>query len=152
MGVLFSRGRRHPHSHGRARPGHPRLAAAHRGRPSAPATRAGTICERLATTFGALFNRRLAAFVYMMTNRRNGVLYTGVTTNMPRRAYEHREGLIDGFTKRYGLKLLVYYEAFDDVRDAIQREKNIKHWPRGWKVRLIHGFNPEWADVYESLF
>jgi putative endonuclease len=78
----------------------------------------------------------MGAFVYMMTNRRNGVLYTGVTTNMPRRAYEHREGLIDGFTKRYGLKLLVYYESFDDVRDAI----------------LIHGFNPEWADLYESLF
>ena len=101
---------------------------------------------------GCLVQSRMAAFVYMMTNRRNGVLYTGVTTNMPRRAYEHREGLIDGFTKRYGLKVLVYYETFDDVRDAIQREKNIKHWPRAWKVRFIHGFNPEWADLYESLF
>jgi putative endonuclease len=100
----------------------------------------------------ALFNHRMAAFVYMMTNRRNGILYTGVTTNMPRRAFEHREGLIDGFTKRYRLKMLVYYECFDDVRDAIQREKNIKHWPRAWKVRLIHGFNPEWADLYDSLF
>jgi putative endonuclease len=99
-----------------------------------------------------LFNRRMSAFVYMMTNRRNGILYTGVTTNMPRRAYEHREGLVAGFTKKYGLKLLVYYEVFDDVRDAIQREKTIKHWPRAWKVRLIHGFNPEWADLYESLF
>src|SRR5260370_744061 len=109
-------------------------------------------CVRLVPTFDALFNHAMTAFVYMMTNRRNGVLYAGVTTNMPRRAYEHREGLIDGFTKRYGLKMLVYYEAFDDVRDAIQREKNIKHWPRAWKVRLIHGFNPEWADLYESLF
>ena len=99
-----------------------------------------------------VFTRPMTAFVYMMTNRRNGVLYTGVTTDLPRRAYEHREGLVDGFTKRYGLKLLVYYECFDDVRDAIQREKNIKHWPRAWKVRLIHGFNPEWADLYESLF
>jgi putative endonuclease len=94
----------------------------------------------------------MAAFVYMMTNRRNGVLYTGVTTNMPRRGYEHRDGLVAGFTKRYGLKILVYYEVFDDVRDAIQREKNIKHWPRAWKVRLIHGFNPEWKDLYETLF
>jgi putative endonuclease len=100
----------------------------------------------------ALFDCWMTAFVYMMANRRNGVLYTGVTTNMPRRAYEHREGLIAGFTKRYGLKLLVFYETFDDVRDAIQKEKNIKHWPRAWKVRLIHGFNPEWKDLYESLF
>jgi putative endonuclease len=95
---------------------------------------------------------RMPAYVYMMSNRRNGILYTGVTTNLPRRAYEHREGVIAGFTKRYGLKLLVYYEVFDDVRETIQREKNIKHWPRAWKVRLIHGFNPEWADLYESLF
>jgi putative endonuclease len=86
--------------------------------------------EYLALDRDALFNRRMAAFVYMMSNKRNGILYTGVTTNMPRRAYEHREGLMDGFTKRYGLKLLVHYECFDDVRDAIQREKNIKHWPR----------------------
>jgi putative endonuclease len=114
--------------------------------------KAVALLKRLAPTFDALFNRCMTAFVYMMTNRRNGVLYTGVTTNIPRRGYEHREGLIDGFTKRYGLKLLVYYEVFDDVRDAIQREKNIKHWPRAWKVRLIHGFNPEWADLYESLF
>jgi putative endonuclease len=108
--------------------------------------------NELVPATSVLFNHSMTAFVYMMTNRRNGVLYTGVTTNMPRRAYEHREGLIDGFTKRYGLKLLIYYESFDDVRDAIQREKNIKHWPRAWKVRLIHGFNPEWADLYESLF
>jgi putative endonuclease len=81
----------------------------------------------------------MAAYVYIMTNRRNGILYTGVTTDLPRRSYEHREGLIAGFTNRYGLKLLVYYEVFDDVVNAIQREKAIKHWPRGWKVRLIHG-------------
>jgi putative endonuclease len=94
----------------------------------------------------------MPAYVYIMTNRRNGVLYTGVTTVLPRRAYEHREGLIEGFTKRYGLKLLVYYEVSDDVRDAIQREKTIKRWPRAWKVRLIHGLNPEWEDLYPTLF
>jgi len=93
----------------------------------------------------------MPAYVYLMANRRNGILYTGVTTDLPRRAFEHREGVIAGSTKRYGLKLLVYYEVFDDVRDAIQREKNIKHWPRAWKVRLIHGFNPEWVDLYESV-
>jgi putative endonuclease len=90
-------------------------------------------------------------WVYFMTNRRNGILYVGVTSNLPRRAYEHREGLIEGFTKRYGLKMLVYCEHFEDIRDAIQREKAIKHWPRAWKVRLIHASNPEWEDLYDQL-
>jgi putative endonuclease len=94
----------------------------------------------------------MAAYVNFKTNRRNGILYVGVTTNLQARAYQHREGLIAGFTKQHGLKLLVYYEVFDDVRDAIQREKAIKHWPRAWKVRLIHGFNPSWDDLYDSLF
>jgi putative endonuclease len=90
-------------------------------------------------------------WVYFMSNRRDGVLYVGVTANLSRRVWEHREGLIDGFTRRYGLKWLVYYERFEDIRDAIQREKTIKHWPRAWKVRLIHGMNPEWDDLYETL-
>ena len=89
--------------------------------------------------------------VYFMTNRRNGILYVGVTNNLPRRAFEHREGLIDGFTKRYGLKRLVYYEHFDDIRSAIQRETTIKHWLRAWKVRLIHAMNPQWDDLYDTL-
>jgi putative endonuclease len=88
---------------------------------------------------------------YFMTNRRNGILYAGVTSNLPRRAYEHRAGLLSGFTKRYGLKMLVYYERHDDIRLAIQREKTIKHWPRAWKVCLIHSENPEWNDLYETL-
>ncbi len=90
-------------------------------------------------------------FVYFMTNRPNGILYVGVTDNLPRRAFEHREGLVKGFTKSYRLKCLVYYEPFDDIRDAIQREKTIKHWPRAWKVRLIHGMNPQWQDLYDNL-
>ena len=89
--------------------------------------------------------------VYIITNRRDGTLYVGVTSDLPRRAYEHREGLIKGFSKRYGLKLLVYCEEHDDIRDAIQRERTIKHWPRTWKVRLIHRMNPEWADLYDQL-
>jgi putative endonuclease len=88
---------------------------------------------------------------YLMTNRRNGILYAGVTSNLPRRAYEHRAGLLAGFTKRYGVKILVYCEHFDDIRLAIQREKTIKHWPRAWKIRLIHAENPEWNDLYEML-
>jgi putative endonuclease len=94
----------------------------------------------------------MAGWVYMMANRRDGTLYVGVASDLLRRAYQHRESLIEGFTKRYGLKMLVYYEQFDDIRMAIQREKTIKHWPRAWKVRPIHGMNPEWNDLYEGLF
>jgi putative endonuclease len=90
-------------------------------------------------------------WVYIMSNRRNGTLYVGVTSGLSRRVWEHRKGLIDGFTKRYGLRRLVYYEWHDDIRLAIQREKTMKHWPRAWKVRLIHGVNPEWDDLYELL-
>jgi putative endonuclease len=86
-----------------------------------------------------------------MTNRRNGTLYVGVASDLPRRI-SIREGSIEGFTRRYGLKMLVYYEQYDDIRTAIQREKAIKHWPRVWKVRLIHGMNPEWKDLYDELF
>ena len=90
-------------------------------------------------------------WIYIVTNHPNGTLYTGVTSNLSRRIFEHREGLIDGFRKQYGLKRLVYYEQYEDIRQAIQREKNIKHRSRTWKVRLILGRNPEWKDLYESL-
>jgi putative endonuclease len=90
-------------------------------------------------------------WVYFITNRRNGILYVGVTSNLARRAHEHREGLVPGFSKRYGLTKLIYCEHFDDIRYAIQREKTIKHWPRAWKVRLIHAENPAWADLYDTL-
>jgi putative endonuclease len=90
-------------------------------------------------------------FLYMTTNRPHGVLYTGVTSDLSRRVYEHREGLIRGFTSRYGLTRLVNYETFPMVTDAIQREKNIKHWPRIWKVKLIEAMNPDWRDLYEEL-
>ncbi len=93
----------------------------------------------------------MGGWVYFMSNRPNGTLYVGVTSNLARRAYEHREGLIDGFTRQYGLKRLVYYEAFDSIQNAIQREKNIKHWPRAWKARLILDANPDWRDLYETL-
>jgi putative endonuclease len=90
-------------------------------------------------------------WVYIMTNRPDGTLYVGVTSDLPRRAFEHREGLVEGFTKKYGLKRLVYMEPHDDIRAAIQKEKNMKHWPRAWKVRLIMAFNPNWDDLYERL-
>jgi putative endonuclease len=90
-------------------------------------------------------------WVYIMTNRPNGTLYTGVTADIGRRAFEHREGLGKGFTKRYGLNRLVYTQFFESIGDAIQREKNMKHWSRAWKVRLILDANPEWRDLYETL-
>jgi putative endonuclease len=92
-----------------------------------------------------------SAWVYMMTNRPNGTLYTGVTSNLIRRVYEHREGLVEGFTKRYGLTRLVYAEPHDQISAAVQREQNIKHWPRKWKVRLILATNPAWDDLYDRL-
>jgi putative endonuclease len=90
-------------------------------------------------------------WVYIITNRPDGTLYVGVTSDLARRAWEHREGVYDGFTKRYGLKRLVFYERYDDITAAIQREKTIKHWPRAWKVRVIHRMNPDWADLYDQL-
>ncbi len=88
-------------------------------------------------------------WVYIATNRRYGTLYVGVTANLPRRAWEHREGVAEGFTRRYGLK--IWTEHHGDIRSAIQREKNIKHWPRTWKVDLIETQNPEWEDLYPQL-
>ena len=90
-------------------------------------------------------------WVYIITNRPDGTLYVGVTSNMLRRAWGHREGLVEGFSKRYGLKCLVYAERHDDIRDSILRERAIKGWRRAWKIRLIRGANPDWADLYDTL-
>jgi len=91
------------------------------------------------------------AWVYIMTNRPNGILYTGVTTNIARRAWEHREGVGGAFTRKYGLKRLVYAERHETLLDAKQRESNIKHWSRAWKVRLILKDNLNWDDLYDLL-
>ncbi len=88
---------------------------------------------------------------YIVTNKPTGVLYIGVTSNLARRAWEHREGVIEGFTSRYRLKRLVYAERHEEIVAAIQREKTLKHWPRAWKVALVIGQNPEWRDLYEEL-
>ncbi|MCK7473552.1 MAG: GIY-YIG nuclease family protein [Rhodopseudomonas palustris] len=90
-------------------------------------------------------------YVYVLTNWPNGILYVGVTSDLVRRVYQHREGFVDGFTKRYGLKRLVYFEHFEDIRTAIQREHNIKHWPRAWKVRMILATNPSWDDLFPTI-
>jgi putative endonuclease len=90
-------------------------------------------------------------WVYILTNRPNGILYTGVTGNMARRAGEHRKGIIAGFTRRYGVKRLVWCEHHDTIIAAIQRERTMKHWPRAWKIRLILAANPDWDDLYETI-
>ena len=90
-------------------------------------------------------------WVYILASRRGGTLYVGVTNNLIRRVFEHREGLAPGFTKRYGVKMLVYYERHDTAAAAIQREKNIKHWPRVWKANLIARTNASWRDLYDDI-
>ena len=90
-------------------------------------------------------------YVYIVTNKPRGTLYIGMTNNLVRRGYEHRNGLIDGFTKRYSLNKLVYFEVFNRIEDAILREKRLKKWNRKWKIDLIEMANPEWIDLYEQL-
>jgi predicted GIY-YIG superfamily endonuclease len=89
--------------------------------------------------------------VYIMASKRNGTLYTGVTSNLPRRAWEHRESQIPGFTERYGCRLLVWFEYYETMHDAIAREKQIKAGSRKKKLMLIEAANPEWRDLYDDL-
>ncbi len=93
----------------------------------------------------------MAYYVYIMASQRNGTLYVGVTNDLVRRAYEHKEELVEGFTSRYDVKDLVFFEKHDDSRSAIQREKNIKHWRRAWKLALIERDNPDWRDLFDEI-
>jgi len=90
-------------------------------------------------------------YVYILANKRNGTLYTGVTGNLIRRVYEHKNDLVEGFTSKYGIHMLVYYESCDSTEAAIQREKNLKFWHRKWKIRLIEEMNPDWKDLYDEI-
>jgi len=90
-------------------------------------------------------------FVYLLASRRKGTLYIGVTNDLPRRIAQHKEGPVEGFTKKYGVKTLVWYEQTDSVESAIAREKQIKKWTRAWKVELIEATNPAWKDLYEEI-
>ena len=91
-------------------------------------------------------------FVYILANKKNGTLYIGVTNNLERRIYEHKKGLNIGFTKKYGIKMLVYYAETDDISAALTREKQLKKWNRKWKIRLIQEENPFWKDLSEGWF
>jgi putative endonuclease len=90
-------------------------------------------------------------YVYIMASRRNGTLYLGVTSDLPQRAYQHRNGLIEGFSKRYGCRQLVWYAAFDDIQDARARELQMKKWKRGWKLQVIEELNPDWRDLFDEI-
>jgi putative endonuclease len=89
--------------------------------------------------------------VYLLSSGRNGTLYVGVTSNLIKRVWEHKNHVVDGFTKKYQVDRLVWYEVHETMESAIQREKAIKEWQRIWKLRLIEKFNPDWTDLYESL-
>lgn len=90
-------------------------------------------------------------WVYILASERNGTLYIGVTNDIGRRMWEHRKGLAEGFTKKYGVKLLVHFEVFEDVNSAIHRETLLKKWKRRWKIELIEKHNPDWRDLAEGL-
>lgn len=90
-------------------------------------------------------------YLYILASRPGGTLDVGVTNDLIRRVYEHKSKLVKGFTLRYGIDRLVHFEIYATARDAIQREKNIKHWPRSWKTQLIAKSNPSWNDLYEDI-
>lgn len=89
--------------------------------------------------------------VYIMASKRNGTLYVGVTSNLKKRIWEHKEGVVDGFSKKHNLKSLVYFELIDEMSEAILREKRIKKWNRKWKLNLIEKINPKWLDLWEGI-
>lgn len=90
-------------------------------------------------------------YLYVMSNHKNGTIYTGVTSDLIKRVYEHKSKDRDGFTKRYNLDKLVYYEVYEEIAEAIKREKRIKKYPRQWKINLIESMNAEWGDLYDGL-
>jgi putative endonuclease len=96
--------------------------------------------------------RMKAGYVYIMASAPNGTLYIGVTSDLAKRAWEHRNGVVRGFTKKYACKLLVWYEGYDDLQEARHRELQMKKWKRLWKLSEIEQTNPEWQDLYSSLF
>ena len=92
------------------------------------------------------------SWVYMMSNRPRGVIYTGVTSDLPQRVYEHKNNITPGFASKHGLKQLVWFETHPNIVLAIKREKGIKNYPREWKINLIEGLNPSWNDLFDQIF
>ena len=102
-------------------------------------------------SLNTIYNIKNQYYIYILANKRNGTLYIGVTSNLVKRAYEHKSSIIDGFTKKYNIHKLVYYEISDDIESAIRREKQLKKWNRKWKLELIEKNNPKWKDLYFGL-
>ena len=92
-----------------------------------------------------------AYYVYILASKKNGTLYIGVTSDLIKRIFEHKRGLVEGFTKKYNVDKLVYYEKTDSIEEAIRQEKRLKKWKRNWKIELIEKRNPEWKDLYYNL-
>ncbi len=90
-------------------------------------------------------------FVYIMAKGRNSTFYVGMTSDLPKRVWEHKNGIADGFTKKYGIKNVGYFEVFNDPENAIKREKRLKKWTRAWKMKTIEEMNPNWKDLYEEI-
>ena len=93
----------------------------------------------------------MASYVYMLASQRNGTLYIGLTSDLIKRVWEHKNKFIQGFTSKYDVNQLVYYELFDDIQLAAAREKRLKEWKRQWKIDLIQKMNPEWHDLYHEI-
>jgi putative endonuclease len=98
-----------------------------------------------------LYIKTKYSYVYILASKRNGTLYVGVTADIVKRVYEHKNNLVDGFTKKYGVHMLVYYQQFEDIESAILEEKRLKNWRREWKLKLIEKDNADWKDLYEGL-
>ena len=90
-------------------------------------------------------------YTYILASKKDGVLYIGITDNLEKRTWQHKQSLVEGFTKKYGVHYLVYFEIFDKPEDAIYREKRLKKWNRAWKIRLIEEKNPDWDDISEKI-
>ena len=90
-------------------------------------------------------------YVYILASKRNGTLYTGVTNNLVKRVYEHKNDLVEGFTRKYQIHNLVYYETHENINEAITKEKQMKEWKRYWKIKTINKFNPKWKDLYSTI-
>jgi len=90
-------------------------------------------------------------YVYILASKPNGTLYIGVTSDLPKRVWQHREGVAEGFTKKHGVKTLVYYEPHESMESAIKREKQMKNWKRSWKINCIIRDNPDWVDLYDEI-
>ncbi len=90
--------------------------------------------------------------VYLLASKRNGTLYAGVTSNLVKRTWEHKQHVVEGFTKKYGVDRLVWYEVHETMESAITREKAIKNWKRAWKIKVIEAINPQWRDLYSDIY